>query len=448
MASPAAADRPPGAHQRKLAAILFADVVGYSRLMGEDETATYDALKRLRGAIDPLIVGHAGRIVSTAGDGLLADFGSVVDALACAVKMQQAARDLNSASLPDRHLQLRIGVNLGDVIVADDNDLYGDGINIAARLQTLASPGGICLSQTVYEYVKNKLDLDYRPLGKHRVKNIAEPVRVYAIGAAAPAPVRLLARWRVMIAVGVAGLIIIAGIIIVLLDRSPQSSTIAVAAPVATLAVPARLAERTPVAALPFKNLSSDSGQDFLSDGITEDIINALGRFSNLLVSSKSASFQFKGRSVSPEEIARTLDVRYLVDGSIRRVGDQVRITAELSEAATGIHLWSEVYNTEMKDIFSVQDDITRRIVGAAAVKLTRLERERVLRKPTANLAAYEYVLRGHADYANPTRAANLEARELFQRAIDLDPELCRSLCRPRRRALRGGSFGMDGISW
>src|SRR3954449_9522423 len=176
-ASPAATDRPPGAHQRKLAAILFADVVGYSRLMGEDETATYDALKRLRGAIDPLIAGHAGRIVSTAGDGLLADFGSVVDALACAVEMQQAAHDLNSASPPERHLQWRIGVNLGDVIVADDNDLYGDGINIAARLQALASPGGICLSHAAYEQVKNKLKLDYRQLGRHRFKNIADPIR-------------------------------------------------------------------------------------------------------------------------------------------------------------------------------------------------------------------------------------------------------------------------------
>src|SRR5207302_8304805 len=348
MASPAATDRASGAHQRKLAAILFADVVGYSRLMGEDETATYDALKRLRGAIDPLIAGHAGRIVSTAGDGLLTDVGSVVDALACAVAMQQAARDLTAASPPDRHLQLRIGVNLGDVIIADDNDLYGDGINIAARLQALAAPGGICLSHTVYEQVKNKLALDYRPLGRHRVKNIAEPVRVYAVGATAPAAIRLFARWRrLMMGGAVAGISIAAGIVVVMLDRSPQPSTVgaAVAAPVATLAVPARLAERTPVAALPFKNLSADPGQDFLSDGITEDIINALGRFSNLLVAAKAASFQFKGRNVSPEEVGRTLDVRYLVDGSIRRIGDQVRITAELSEAATGFQLWSEVYN-------------------------------------------------------------------------------------------------------
>jgi adenylate cyclase len=392
MASPAATDGASGARQRKLAAILFADVVGYSRLMGEDETATYDALQRLRRAIDPMIAGHAGRIVSTAGDGLLADFGSVVDALACAVEMQQIARDLNAALPAERHLQLRIGVNLGDVIVADDNDLYGDGVNIAARLQALAAPGGICLSHTVYDQVKNKLALDYRSLGAHRVKNIAEPVRVYAVGAAPPAAAaRLFARWRVPIAVGVAGLGIVAGLVVVVLDRSPQSSAVgaAIAAPaVATLAVPARMAERTSVAALPFKNQSPDAGQDFFSDGITEDIINGLGRFSNLLVAAKSASFQFKGRNVSPEEAGRVLGVCYLVEGSVRRAGDQLRITVELSEAATGLHLWSEVYNPEPKDIFSVQDDITRRIVGAAAVKLTRLEQERVQRKPTANLAA------------------------------------------------------------
>jgi adenylate cyclase len=206
MASLAAPDRASGTRQRKLAAILFADVVGYSRLMGEDETATYDALKRLRCRIDPLIAGHAGRIVSTAGDGLLADFGSVVDALSCAIEMQQTAREFNLDSLPDRHLQLRIGINLGDVIVADDDDLYGDGINIAARLQGLAAPGGICLSGTAYDQVKNKLDLDYRPAGKHRVKNITEPVRVYAIGSTAPAAAtRLFAHWRALIAVGIAG---------------------------------------------------------------------------------------------------------------------------------------------------------------------------------------------------------------------------------------------------
>ena len=421
--------RAPGAHQRKLAAILSADVAGFSRLMGEDEAATYDALQRLRGAIDPLIAGRAGRIVSTAGDGLLADFGSIVDALACAVEIQEAARDLNAATPPERQLQLRIGVNLGDVIVADDNDLYGDGINIAARLQALAAPGGICLSHTVYEQVKNKLALDFRSLGAHRVKNIAEPVRVYAVGATAPTrAARLFARWRALVAIGVAGIAVAAIVIVVVLDRSPtprpSGPGAAVAAPaVATLAAPARLAERTPIAVLPFKNLSQDTGQDFFADGMTEDIVNALGRFSNLLVTAKSASFQFKGRNASPEEAGRTLDVRYLVGGSVRRAGDRLRITVELTEAATGVHMWSDDYNIETKDVFAVQDEITKRIVGATAVKLTQFERDRVLRKPTANLAAYEFVLRGRTNgLINQTRAANDEARAQFQRAIDLDP--------------------------
>jgi adenylate cyclase len=418
----------PVAHQRKLAAILCADIAGFSRLMGEDETATYDALARLRGAIDPLIAAHRGRIVSTAGDGLLADFASIVDALSCAVDMQEAAQRLNTMVPAGRRLELRIGVNLGDVIVAEDGDLYGDGVNIAARLETLAAPGGICLSQTVYDQVGNKLDLDYRPLGAHRVKNIAAPVRAYAIGGgAAASPKRLAARWRWLIGAGALVLLVAAGVGVWLFRHaaaplSPAPPAAEQLAAVPSLATPARLAERISVAVLPFKNLSPDAGQDFFADGITEDIINALGRFSNLLIAAKSASFQFKGRNVSPEEAGRVLDVRYLLEGSVRRAGDRLRITVELTEAATGFHLWSNVYNAELKDIFAVQDEITERVVGATAVKLTRLERERVLRKPTANLAAYELVLRGRGGVSNPTRAANEESRALFQRAIELDP--------------------------
>jgi len=363
------------AHQRKLAAILCADVAGFSRLMGEDETATYEALARLRGAIDPLISSHRGRLVSTAGDGLLADFASVVDALSCAVEMQHAAERLNDPVPSGRRIELRIGVNLGDVIVAEDGDLYGDGVNIAARLQTLASPGGICLSQPVYDQVSNKLDLDYRPLGKHRVKNIAMPVSAYAIGPAQSGGTiwRMPRRHATFAMIGIL-LLLNAGLVLWLLARpAGQQSPVATvdAAPVATLAVPARMAERTSVAVLPFKNLSLDAGQDFLSDGITEDIINALGRFSSLLVAAKSASYQFKGRDLPPAEAGRMLGVRYLVEGSVRRAGDQLRITVELSEAATGFHLWSEVYNAELKDVFAVQDDITRRIASSTSPRQT-----------------------------------------------------------------------------
>ena len=320
---------------------------------------------------------------------------------------------------------MRIGVNLGDVIV-DGDDIFGDGVNIAARLEALAQPGTVCISQTVYDQVRNKLDLDYRPLGAHRVKNIAEPVRAYAVGGSVAVP-RLRRGRRTLVAVAGPVALVVAGLIgwalytgagweLLGLGSAPKPVD------VATLATPVRLAGRPSVAVLPFKNLSGDPGQDFFSDGITEDVISALGRFSNLLVAAKSASFQFKGRSLAPAEIGRLVDVRYLLEGSIRRAGDRIRVNVELTEAAAGLHVWSETYDAEVKDIFAVQDDIARRVVGAAAVKLTRFERERVLTKPTENLAAYEYVLRGRDFLAHPTREQNDEAQKMFQRAIDLDP--------------------------
>jgi adenylate cyclase len=415
----------PSARKRKLAAILHADVVGFSRLMGEDEAGTHRALGELRRAVDPLIAAHGGRIVGTAGDSLLADFSSVVDALSCAIEMQQAARAINDPIPPERRLELRIGVNLGDVII-DGEDIFGDGVNIAARLEALAQPGTICISQTVYEHVKNKLDLDYRPLGSHRVKNIAEPVRAYAVGIEVATP-RLKKRLRpLMLVVGVT-VLVVAGLVgwelhvggggeLFGLGTAPKPVE------VASLTAPNRLAGRPSVAVLPFKNLSGEAGQDFFSDGITEDVITALGRFSNLLVIAKSASFPFKGSNASPAEIGRLLDARYLLDGSIRRAGSRVRVTAALTEAPTGRQVWSETYDAEVDNIFAVQDDIAKRVVGAAAVKLTRFERERALAKPTSSLVAYEYVLRGREFFEHATRNDNDEASELFQRAIDLDP--------------------------
>ena len=415
----------PGSRKRKLAAILHADVAGFSRLMGSDEAGTHQALGKLRTAIDPLIAAHGGRIVGTAGDSVLADFPSIVDALSCAVEMQRASRAVNDPIPPDRRLELRIGVNLGDVIV-DGDDIFGDGVNIAARLEALAQPGTVCISQTVYDQVRNKLDLGYRPLGSHRVKNIAEPVRAYSVGlpAAAPRPKR---GWRPLAAAAGAAALLVAGLAAwALHDRLgwelPGLGAASRPLEVAGLAAPTRLAGRPSIAVLPFKNLSGDTNQDFFSDGITEDVITALGRFSNLLVIAKSASFPFKGTNASPAEIGRLLDARYLLEGSIRRAGERVRVNVELTEAATGVHVWSETYDAEAKDIFAVQDDITRRVVGAAAVKLTRFERERVLTKPTDNLAAYEYVLRGREFLSHASRDKNDEAAALFQRAIDLDP--------------------------
>src|SRR6516162_4216552 len=378
----------PSSRKRKLAAILHADVVGFSRLMGEDEAGTHRALDELRRAVDPLIAAQGGRIVGTAGDSLLADFSSVVDALNCAMEMQQASRGINDPLPPERRLELRIGVNLGDVII--------DGVNIAARLEALAQPGTVCISQTVYDQVRNKLDLDYRPLGSHRVKNIAEPVRAYAMGLPAAIPRPRKGRRPLVAAAGIAALVV-AGLVAWALYVGTGRELLGLGAAakpveVATLATPTHLAGRPSVAVLPFKNLSGDAGQDFFSDGITEDVITALGRFSDLLVIAKSASFPFKGSNASPAEIGRLLDARYLLAGSIRRAGDRLRANVELTEAATGVHVWSETYDAELKDLFAVQDDITRRVVGAAAVKLSRFERERALTKPTENLAAYEFV--------------------------------------------------------
>src|SRR5437870_4445086 len=331
----------PGARKRKLAAILHADVVGFSRLMGEDEAGTHEALGKLRHALDPLITAHAGRIVGTAGDSLLADFSSVVDALTCAVEMQRAARAVNEPVPQQRRLELRIGVNLGDVIVDGDN-IFGDGVNIAVRLEGLARPGTICISHTVYDQVRNKLDLDYRPLGSHRVKNIAEPVRAYTVGVAVASP-RSNRRRRAFFATAAAAALAIAGLVAWLFYAGGGRELLGLASSpgaveVASLAAPVRLAGRLSVAVLPFKNLSDDPNQEYFSDGITEDVITALGRFSNLLVLAKSASFQFKGRNLSPAEVGRLLDARYLLHGSILRAGDHVRVNAGLTEAATALH--------------------------------------------------------------------------------------------------------------
>jgi adenylate cyclase len=413
-----------GRQNRKLAAILHADVAGFSRLMGLDEAGTHRVLGELRNAVDPLIASYGGRIVGTAGDSLLADFPSVVDALNCAIEIQLASRTINDPIPPDRRLELRIGVNLGDVIV-DGGDIFGDGVNIAARLQALAQPGTVCISHTVYEQVRNKLDLDYHPLGSHRVKNIAEPIRAYAVGVSA-VPGRPGNQRRLLAAAAGACGLVAAGLVAWTLYTGTGRDLLGLAAPkpfeVADLAAPHRLAGRPSVAVLPFKNLSTDAGQDFFTGGITEDVITALGRFSNLLVVAKSASFQLKDQNLSPAEIGRLLDVRYLLVGSVRRAGDRLRVNVELTDAATGRNVWSEAYDAEVKDIFDVQQDIARRVVGAAAVKLTRFERDRALAKPTESLAAYEYVLRGREHLSRANRDSNDEAQDMFQRAIDIDP--------------------------
>jgi adenylate cyclase len=408
--------------KRKLAAILSADVKGFSSLMEADEEGTLRTLKCYRASIDALISRHEGRVVGTAGDSVLAEFASSVEAARCAVEIQEELAKLNADASRDRRLEFRIGINLGDVIV-EGADLFGDGVNVAARLQALSDPGGILVSGGIYDQIKTKLPFGYEFLGEQRIKNIVEPVRVYRIQRD-PADVlkirgaRRRRRWS--FAAVVAALIIGAGWVIwpvlppapSMLGRLPGSLG-------PTLSGPAQAS----IAVLPFANQSDDEAGDYFSDGITEDLITALGRFSNIGVLSWNAVATYKDRTVTLEQLARDLPVRYVVDGSVRRSGDRVRVTAHLSDAERGTLLWSERYDEAANDIFAVQDNITRRVVGTLATRLTYLEQERASAKATNNLDAYDYYLRGRQAFRRFTRSSNYQGQELFEKAIELDPD-------------------------
>lgn len=393
----------PAAPQRRLAAILAADVVGFSRLMGADEEGTLARLKALRGErVDPAIAAHRGRIFKTTGDGLLAEFPSVVDAVRCAAEVQRAQLERKA------DLVLRIGVNLGDVIL-EGEDIYGDGVNVAARLEGVCEPGGVALSASAHEQVRDKLPLKFVDRGEHSVKNIARPVRVYGIdfGAKAPPRARQRRRWPAAAALGAALLGLAAWLAapeIAERLRGPD------AAGAATLAV------------LPFANQSGDPAREYFSDGVTEDIIHALGRFSGVRVIAHSAVQGYKGRAASPEAVRRELGVRYLVQGSVREDEGRVRVSVALADAMRGTQLWAERYEGAGRDLFAIQDRIVRSIVGALAVRLTRLEQQRALAKPPESLEAYDLVLRARERIARLARGANREARSLLARAIDMAP--------------------------
>jgi TolB-like protein/class 3 adenylate cyclase len=437
---------------RRLIAVVYADMVGYSRLIGLDDLQTLERLRKLRSeVVDPALNGHGGRIVQTGGDSLLMVYNSIDGAVRFAVKVQQDVPVFDGDQLPDRAIRFRIGINIGDAI-ADGTDLHGDAVNVAVRLEAECPPGGICVSRAVRDHVHGRLDLAFEELGSLKLKNIARPVQAFILKFDSDhhrsgddrvkndaAAVRKRKRGS-LIAVAGASVFVSAGLIAWALHPGgrldpfgPGSAVRPVE--VATLAAPARLAERPSVAVLPFKSLSGDVGHDFFSDGVTEDVITALSHFSNLLVISKSASFPFKDSNASPAEIGRLLNARYLLEGSIRRAGNRIRVGVALTEATSGRNVWSETYDAEGNDIFAVQDDIARRVVGAAAVTLTRFEQNRVLAKPTSNLAAYEYVLRGRDMLSQETRDNNDEAWELFQRAIDLDPNYAEAY------AALGGSY-------
>src|SRR6202521_2781761 len=363
---------------RRLAAILAADVAGYSRLMGADEEGTHERLKAHRRAlVDPKITEHRGRIVKTTGDGMLVEFASVVDAVRCAVEVQRGMAERNAEVPQEQRIEFRIGINVGDIIL-DGGDIFGDGVNVAARLEGLAEPGGICLSGDAQRQVRGKLDVVFEDAGEQRLKNIAWPVRVFRVRPAGAAA-----------------------------NARPA------------LALP----DKPSIAVLPFQNLSGDPEQEYFADGMVEDIITALSRFRNLFVISRNSSFTYKGHAVDVKQVGRELGVRYVLEGSVRKAANRVRITAQLIDAATGAHLWADRFDGGLEDIFSLQDQVTASVVGAIAPKLEQAEIERAKRKPTESLDAYDYYLRGIASVNLGTRDANAEALRLFYRASELDPD-------------------------
>ena len=349
----------------KLTAILCADVYGYSRLMGEDEEATLRTLSSHRMFVDSLIEQHRGRFVNSAGDSVLAEFVSVVNAVQCAVEIQNTLKAENAEVPPDRRMQFRIGINLGDVMV-EGEQIYGDGVNVAARLESLADPGGICISGFVHDQVKGKLAPNYQDLGAQQVKNIAEPVRVYRVlsevGVATPGKRPRVARQYLRRGVfSLVGLAIVVGTIFLVLHVSfkpPHTHASIPPPPSPALALP----DKPSIAVLPFTNMSGDHEQEYFSDGITDDLITGLSRLPGLFVIARNSTFTYKGKAVPLQQVSKQLGVKYVLEGSVRKAADQVRITARLADATTGAELWAERYDRPLRDVFALQDEIVRRI--------------------------------------------------------------------------------------
>jgi adenylate cyclase len=413
--------------KRKLTAILSADVKGYSRLMGEDDAATVRTITDYREVITAMVQHHRGRVVDSPGDNILAEFPSVVDAVGCAVEVQKALKARNEELPEDRRMEFRIGINLGDVI-EEEGRLYGDGVNIAARIEALAEPGGICISGTVYEHIQNKLTLWNEYLGEHRVKNITQPIKVYRVhtepveDAETSRKPRLQLSRRHWVALGVmAVLVVIVGAYLVWsfeLCCAPPLPEEALSPPTPTL----ELSEKPSIAVLPFDNMSGDSEQEYFSDGLTEDLITDLSKVSGLFVIARNSAFVYKGQAVNIQEVGRELGVLFILEGSVRKSNGTVRITAQLIDATSGGHLWAEKYDRDLEDIFAVQDEVVGKIVDALAVTLTEDEQERLAQMETDNLEAYDFAQRGWWYYQQYTQEANDQARLMFERAIEIDP--------------------------
>ncbi len=410
--------------KRKLAAILHADVKGYSRLIGEDEEATVSTLTTYMEVMRVLIVKHQGRVVSGAGDSLLAEFSSVVDAVRCAVKIQNDLKAENAELPEDRKVVFRIGINLGDVI-EKDGDLLGDGVNIAARVEALADGGGICITRSAYDQVKKKLNLGYEYLGAHQVKNITEPVRVYKILTAPEHAGQLIGEPKTpklpskisSIAIFAILALVVAAAIWYFYPRSPETEP----ASIEKMAYP--LPEKPSIAVLPFNNMSGDPDQEYFSDGITEHIITSLSKVPYIFVIARTSTFAYKGRAIKINQIAEELGVRYVLEGSVQRSKDQVRITAQLIDATTGHHLWADSYDRKLDDLFSIQDDIAMQIMAALQVKISAAKLGQFFSTKTTNLKAYEKFLESHEYLSRRTVSDTLQARKLAKEAIVLDPE-------------------------
>ena len=361
--------------ERRLSAILAADIAGYSALMGADEARTVRDLKGHQAVVLPMIGEFAGRIIDTAGDGILAEFPSVVNAVKCALAIQSRMAERNAAIEPERRMQFRVGINIGDVVY-DEARIYGDGINVAARLEGIAEAGGICVSSKVYDEINGRIDLEFEDIGAQELKNIARPVHAYHVR----------------------------------LNGIPR--------PAAAPALP----EKPSIAVLPFQNMSGDPEQEYFADGMTEDLITDLSKVSGLFVIARNSSFVYKGQSVKVQEIGRDLGVRFVLEGGIRKAGNRVRITAQLIDAGSGGHLWAERFDRDLTDIFATQDEVVEKIVGALAVTLTQGEERRLRRRGTSSVEAYETWLRARESLSRSTREGVAQARAMHLRAIELDP--------------------------
>ena len=371
--------------ERRLAAVVAFDMVGYSRLMEVDEVGTLARLKTHRiELIDPAITKNRGRIIKTIGDGMLMEFHSVVDAVACAAEIQRLMARRNADISPARWIQFRIGINLGDVIVEED-DIFGDGVNVAARLETLAEPGGICVSGAVRDQVGGRLEnVVFEDIGEQSVKNIARPIRAFRV------------RLEENASIG---------------SKGAEDAAVATA-----------ISKKPSIAVLPLVNMSGDPQQEFFADGLTEDIITELSRFHDLLVISRNSTFVYKGKAVKVQDVAREFGVDYVLEGSVRKVGDRIRVTVQLIDAETDRHIWAERYDRELEDIFAIQDEMTRAIVGTLRGRVEAATHDRAKRKPTDNMVAYECVLAAKVLHHRSTRADNAEAQRLLDRALALDP--------------------------